>query len=118
MALTVNTKTYTADKVEANAVVYNGPAHTFSIKDDIQLRRSSAKPSSGYSGTARVAAKLTRTHTLTGALSPTGDSIADLQFNLPVGIADADVDAIVNDLGAFVASAAFKTIVKKLQINN
>jgi hypothetical protein len=37
--------------------------------------------------------------------------------NVPVGSASADVDALLNDMGAFLASASFKTHVKSQQVN-
>jgi hypothetical protein len=117
MSLTVNLDTYSADSFGSNSVGYIGPAKTSSTKDDLVLRRTAPKPTSVFSGVARAQAKLTRTVALTGALTPTGDQIADLSFSLPVGIAAADVDSLCDDLGAFVASAEFKTHLKSQKIN-
>lgn len=117
MSLTINAKTFTADNISPNAVVYNGPAHTMSVSDDVALRRTSPKPTSVFSGVAKTAAKLTRTLTLTGALTPTGQAILDISVSIPVGAAPADIDAILNDMGAFLASASYKTHVKSQQIN-
>lgn len=112
MSLTVNAKTYTGDSYSANAVGYAGPAKTLTTKDDLRVARVLAKPTSVFSGVARQSFKLTRTHTLTGALTTVGDSISEMSFSIPVGTAGADVDTICADLGAFIASAAFKTMVK------
>jgi len=117
MALTINAKTYSADSFGPNAVGYVGPAHTASVKDTVRLARTPAKPSTAYSGTNRYQLKASRTHTLTGALTTTGDSVADLGFNLPMGIASADVDALCADLGAYIASAEFKTLLKAMTIS-
>lgn len=117
MALTVNAKSYVADNVGPNSVVYNGPAHTLSVMDDLNLRRTAPKPVKDFSGVAKVACKLTRTNTLTGALTPTAPMIADFSTSVPVGSASADIDAMLNDLGAFIASATYKDIVKKNMIN-
>lgn len=118
MSLTVNAKTYTADRISPDAVVYNGPAHTMSVLDDIKLSRTAAKPTSSFSGVQRYYLDCTRTHTLTGALTATASGSFKSAFNLPVGIASADVDAYCNDLGAYIASAAFKTLVKAATINS
>jgi hypothetical protein len=110
MSLTVNAKSYTADGYSNNAVSYVGPAHTVSVKDDLRVGRVLPKPTSIFSGVARQSFKLTRTHTLTGALTTVGDSISDFSTSIPVGASAADIELICTDLGAFIASAAFKTM--------
>jgi hypothetical protein len=117
MALTVNAKSYTLDVYGSNSASYVGPAHTVSVKDDLRVSRVVAKPTSVFSGVARQAFKLTRTHTLTGALTTTGDSISEMAFSVPIGTPGADIDTICADLGAFIASAAFKTMVKNQVIS-
>jgi hypothetical protein len=117
MSLTINAKTYTADSFQQNTVGYIGTGKTVSIKDDVQLKRIAPKASSVFSGVSRTQAKLTRTATLTGALTPTGESILSIDVAIPVGIASADIDALLNDMGSFLASAAFKTHVKAQQIS-
>lgn len=113
MSLTVNAKTFTLDTYPAaNAANYVGPAHTITVKDDLRVSRVAAKPTSVFSGVCRQAFKLSRTHTLTGALTTTGDSISEISHSIPVGTSTADIDAICADLGAFIASAAYKTMVK------
>jgi hypothetical protein len=117
MSLTVNTKTYSADNFGQNAVSYNGPAHTLSILDDIQLKRVYPKPTSLFSGVGRTTAKLSRTLTLAGVLTPTGVAIVEINVSVPVGAAAADIDALLNDMGSYLSSASAKTQVKGLQIN-
>jgi len=117
MSLTVNAKAYTADSFQQSAVGYIGANHTVSVKDDIRLSRVQPKPTSVFSGVGRTSAKITRTHTLTGALTPTWDAILDVQVTIPVGMASADVDTLLNDFGAFLASASFKLHVKGQQIS-
>lgn len=117
MSLSINAKTYTADSYQQNIVGYIGPAKTVSVKDDASLRRTAPKPTSVFSGVGRTSAKLTRTLTLTGALTPTGEAILDISVSIPVGCASADVDTLLNDMGAFLASATFKTHVKAQQVS-
>lgn len=116
MSLTVNAKTYTADQYSNNAVIYVGPAHTLSVADDIRTGRVAPKPTSTFSGVGRTSCKLSRTLTLTGALTPTGGAILEINVSVPVGAASGDIDTLLNDMGAFLASATYKTHVKGLQI--
>jgi hypothetical protein len=117
MTLTVNAKTFSADSQSPNSVGYTGPAHTLTVKDYVRLARVAAKPTATFSGVARTEAKLTRTLTLTGALTPAHDAILAIQVSIPVGAASADIDAVLNDMGAFLASATYKTHVKSQLIN-
>jgi hypothetical protein len=117
MALTVNAKTYTADAIQKDSVGYTGTANTLSVKDVIRLARTAPKPTALLSGVARAEAKLTRTLALTGALTSTHDAILAIPVSIPVGAASADIDTMLNDMGAFLASATFKTFVKNLAIN-
>jgi hypothetical protein len=113
MALTINAKTFSADTYSPNSVGYVGPAHTMTSKDFVKLARTPASPTAVFSGVARTASKLTRTLTLTGALTPTHDAILTIDVSVPVGAASADIDALLNDMGSFLASASYKTHVKQ-----
>jgi hypothetical protein len=117
MSLVFNTKTYTADQFGSDAVGYIGAAKTLSVKDDLQLSRVSAKPTATFSGVSRTQAKMTRTLTLTGALTPSGQAILAISVSVPVGAASADIDALLNDLGALLSGADFKTHVKGQKIS-
>lgn len=117
MALSFNTLTYTADSFNGNNVAYIGPDKTVSVKDDLRLARTAAKPTASYSGNGRTETKMTRTHTLTGSLTPTGDSIFRVEVSLPVGIASADVDALCADMGALVVTTDFKNHLKQQKIS-
>lgn len=117
MALVFNSKTYTADQFGTDAVGYKGAAATLSVKDDLQMSRVPAKPTSTFSGVGRTQAKITRTLTLTGALTPTGAAILAVSVSVPVGAASADIDALLNDMGALLSGADFKTHVKNQKIS-
>lgn len=117
MSLTINAKTYTADSFQQNVVGYIGSTKTVSVKDDVVLQRTQPKGTPTFSGVGRTMAKLTRTLTLTGALSPSADAIVAINVSVPVGYASADVDALLNDMGAFLASASFKAHVKSQQVS-
>lgn len=117
MTLSINAKTYTGNNFSANSVGYNGPSKTASVKDDAKLTQSAPKPTDTFSGLGRTQCKLTRTLTLTGAKTATGDAILTIDCAIPVGYTGADVDTLLNDMGAFLASASFKTHVKTPQIS-
>lgn len=117
MSLVFNTKTYTPNSFGSNNVDYIGAAKTVTVKDDVVLRRTAPKSSATFSGVGRAQAKLTRTLTLTGALTPAGDAIVSIEVSVPVGFASADVDALCNDFGALVSGADFKSLVKSQKIN-
>lgn len=75
MSLSINAKTYTADSFQKDIVGYIGTLKTVTVKDDTVLKRTAPKPTTVFSGVGKTSAKLTRTLTLTGALTPTGDAI-------------------------------------------
>lgn len=117
MGLTVNAKAYAADAVSANNVGYVGPAKTQSVKDDLVLKRTAPNPNAAYSGNTQVSAKLSRTHTLTGALTSTGVMGLEIRGIWPVGMSSADIDTACADMGAWIASADGKTAMKTPKVN-
>lgn len=117
MTASVNSKTYSADSFAANSIGYTGPNHTTSVKDYLRLSRVAPKPTVSFSGVGRTTAKMTRTLALTGALTAAHEAISAFDVSIPVGYTAADVDTLLNDMGAYIASAAFKTHVKSQLIN-
>lgn len=112
MTITVNTKAYTLDNVSGNTARFLGPAHSFQAVDSITFTRTAPKPVKGFAGVARAAVKLTRT------VSTGTDTTAPLVLGgdvhaIPVGAAQADIDAALSDYAALVASADVKTFVAK-----
>lgn len=96
---------------------YVGPNNTLSVKDKVVLARTAPKPSDTFSGVGRAMAKMTRTLSLTGALTPVADSILDVQAQIPVGFSATDVDTLCADMGAWIASTQFKNLLKQQLIN-
>jgi len=117
MSLVFNTKTYSADSYAMNSVGYVGASKTASSKDDLLLSRSAPKASNTFSGLSRTEAKLTRTLNLTGALTSTGEAKVRILVDVPVGYASVDVDALLNDMGALLSGADFKTHVKTQKVS-
>lgn len=119
MSLTISTKTYEADAaVSANQIPYKGPANTLAVKDRLDLYRTNPKETAAFSGVGRSRTKFVRTLTLTGAKTASGDAIGDINVSIPVGASDASIDALADDIASFTASAAFKLLLKKLDITH
>lgn len=117
MSLTPGTDTFTADSFNKDSVGYIGVLKTASVKDDIVLSRVAPKPTSVFSGVLRTRLKLVRTLTLTGALTPTGDVIVEVNASVPVGASSANLDTVKALLAAMVAEADFATLMKDGKIS-
>lgn len=118
MSIVFNAKTFTADSFQKDQVGYIGALKTVTVKDDFKILRTAPKPVAAvFSGLGRTTAKLTRTLTLTGALTTTGDAICEINVAVPVGFTGADVDALLNDMGALLSGADMKTIVKTQKVS-
>lgn len=102
MTITVNTKAYDQDSTGIDVVGYRGPAHTFSMKDYLQLKRVAPKSSSSFAGVSRVTAKFSRTVVLNSDPTKTAEAIVEVTTSLPVGMAEADIDSIRDDMGDFL----------------
>jgi hypothetical protein len=119
MSLTINTRAYTADLASnSNNQPYVGPANTITVKDRFELGRTYPKPTKTLSGVARARVKQVKTVTLTGALTVSGDLIANHEISVPVGTAAADVDTFCADQASWWANAAAKTLLKQLNLSN
>lgn len=119
MSIVLNTKSYDADiAVTPNQVPYKGPANTLSVKDRMDLYRVEPKSTAVFSGVGRSRVKVVRTLTLTAAKTETGDAIADINLSVPVGASAANIDSLCDDIGAFTSSAAFKLLVKNLDVTH
>jgi len=115
MTITVNTRAYNADRVAADSVGYIGPAHTFSTPDTLMLKRTAPKATSAFAGVSRVSAKFSRSVVLADATK--GTAIVEVVTSLPVGMAEADVDLIRDDMGDFLLLTAADDLFLKQDIN-
>jgi hypothetical protein len=104
MTITVNTKAYNADgSVNANTVLYTGPNATYSLKDALLLARTAPKPTADFPGMAKARAKFTRTvEYSTGNFA---DAIVEVNVSVPVGMSEAAIDSIRDDMGDFLISS-------------
>lgn len=116
MSLTVNAKTYANDVSRSpDSFRYLGPVHDGDSNDTIDLYRTAAKPTATYSGNTRSRAKLTRA--VTDGTAQIGDMILDVSVSVPVGAVSAQVDSVINDLAAWLATTAAKNLIKSHIIN-
>jgi len=95
MSLTLSTKTYNQDRVTPDAIVYSGPAQTFSVKDSVELKRVPPKPTKDFRGVSRPAMKIVRTLEMDDATMK--DAILSVSGSLPVGMTGAQITALVAD---------------------
>lgn len=116
MSLTPGALTFTPDSYQKDQVGYIGVAKTASVKDDIVLSRTLPKPTAVFSGVLRTRLKFVRTLTLTGALTPTGDVIVEVNCSVPVGASDANLDTVKGIVADAVADTDFAKLLKFGQI--
>jgi len=117
MTITVNTKAYVADVASSpNSIPYKGPGATLSNLDQFDLYRTTPKPTKEFSGMARSRVKLSRTLTLTGALTSKGPLTIDVQINVPVGASGTDVDDALDDIAAGLAQTWAQELAKNLDL--
>lgn len=109
MSITLNTLVYNQDaSISANKVQYTGPLHSFQVKDLVTLGRTAPKATTLSDGKARSELKRTKTVNLTNG--KTDDAIITVNVAYPVGMAEADADAIRDDIGDLIISAIGKLV--------
>lgn len=117
MPLTLSAKSYTNDLPRgSDAYRYNGPSNTSSFHDYVDLYRAPAVQNTAGTAKAKGRFKLTRGAT-NGTVQLATDAIVDIVVSIPVGMATAEIDALINEAMAYGATAAFKTVVKAGAIN-
>lgn len=112
----LNTRTYTQDRVNPDSVRYVGPANTLTISDTFEMKRVYPKPTSSFAGVARPTAKRVKTVVLNGVAADTAEAILMVSGSMPVGVADADVTALLADVAAFLGSPEAASLFKKLMV--
>lgn len=115
MSITINTKAYVQDKTGPDAVGYVGPADSVSVTDTLDLKRVDPKPTATFAGVARSSAKITRSGIVNGQ---TVKMLGEVSYSIPVGMVQADVEALAADIGAFTASTQGKALAWKQTIIN
>jgi len=117
MSITLNTLVYNQDSFASpDRVVYVGPSHTYTLKDQIFLGRAAPKPTKDFRGVARAYFKRVKTLTLDD--STKADVIINVEVAVPVGAASADVDAVRDDVGDLIISAIGQAVVNTTDITH
>lgn len=116
MSLTINTKTYTNDVARsADSYRYLGPSHTFSFKDYVDTYRTAPKPTATSDGQGKAEIKMTRT--CTDGTNNIGTAISSFSVSFPVGAATSELQAVIDDFAAWLATAAADDLLIDQQIN-
>lgn len=103
VAFTINTLAYSQDtSISRDKVLYVGPSNTFATKDQWSLGRTAPKATTTFRGIARAEVKRTKTVTLDDGTK--ADAIVTTNFSFPVGMSQADADALRDDQGDFLLS--------------
>lgn len=98
MSVTLSTKVYNQDRIQADAISYAGPANTLSVQDLLELKRVYPKSVGEFGGMARPSIRLVRTVQLNGDPSTTALMSLTVTGAIPVGVASADIDALIADI--------------------
>lgn len=114
MALTINTKTYSPFRTQADSNQFAGPANTVSVKDTLTLRRQFPKVTKDSAGVCRPGFKVVKTLTLKDGSQK--DMILDVSGSVPAGAVSADILAVLSDGAAFAASQDAQDLFAKLDI--
>jgi hypothetical protein len=115
MSLTINTKTYSSFRAQADSNALAGPANTATVKDLLTLRRQFPKATKDSAGVARPGIKIVKTLTLADTTKK--DMIIDISASVPVGAVDADVLLVLDDLADTLDMQDAKDLFTKLDIN-
>lgn len=101
MSLTVNAKSYTNDVAQSrDSYRYLGPSHDFTTEDRIDFWRKAPIVTVSSNGKGRAIVKLTRT--VTDGTDPVGEAILKIESSFPADGATAELQALLNDLGAWL----------------
>lgn len=118
MTITVNAKTYNNDVARGNDGYryLHSTLHTASHPDMVDLYRVAAPD--GVDGTTKYKGKMKLTRGCTNGVTELAeDMIIHVDMSVPTTCASAEIDAVLADVGAFIASATFKSTVKSQIIN-
>jgi hypothetical protein len=116
MSLTVNAKTYANDVSRGpDSYRYNGPAHSFDSPDVADLWRKSPIKTATSNGKGRAIFKITRG--CTDGSTYVGDAILKVETSLPADAATAELQAVIDDVAAWLATSAADDLLINQKIN-
>lgn len=109
MPLTINAVTYAIDNPTANAVTYRNPSSTLTHKRLLKLGRTDAKPTPSNPGVTRAEGKVTAYVDAGSRIDPL---IIGFSTSTPVLAVAADIDSVIAEFRALVASTQFVDLIK------
>lgn len=117
MALTVNTVSYSDDGSSGiDHQRYSSASHTGGDNNDyIDVKRSRSNPTADFAGVLRGSVKLTRS--VTDGTDTLGNAIVEIKTSIPVGTATAEAQDLLDDLGAWLATAEADNVIISQKIN-
>lgn len=113
--ITLNTKSYSSYRTQADSNQLAGPENTVSKKDTLTLRRQFPKVTKDSAGVGRPGFKVVKTLTLADGTQK--DMIVDVSGSVPAGAVEADVLGVLDDVSDFAASQDARDLFTKLDIN-
>lgn len=113
-----NTRTYNVDRNNSpDSISYTGSGHTPANKDVLTLSRTYPKPQKDFLGVSKPYFKRLKSVVVNSTTGEKQDLIVYVGASVPVGTPDADVDAALADLAAWINTADAKSLFKALDIN-
>lgn len=103
-----STVTFTRYSEELNKSTYVAGDHTLALNHTLALSRVFPKPTKDYAGVARTRFKVTK-----GILLASGQTvplIASVEYDIPVGVAEADYDKVIEELKLLAAASFVETL--------
>jgi len=117
MSLTLDAKTYNNDVARTSDIYrYLGPAHTASFNDMVDLYRTAAGDNANGLAKSKGRFKLSRSAT-DGTDQLLTDLVVDINVSIPADCVGTEIDSVVDDVAAYMATTAFKNLVKSHIIN-
>lgn len=113
MSVTINGLVYTVDSVGANTSRYVSPAHTLSVRDQLDAKRQAPIASGNSLGVQRAAAKVTRDVVVNATSGEKRPLIVELSTTVPVGCTQAQAEAALDAVSDFGVLQAMKDLMWK-----
>lgn len=118
MSITVNLKTYEKDTERSPDIIrYQGPAHSLTVNDYLDAKRTAPKPTATFAGVGKASFKLTRTATDGTDPIAGANALLEISSNIPVGMATSEIAALIADAAAWLATASATDLFEKHDIN-
>lgn len=103
-----STVTFTRFDEQPNRSTYVAGDHTPALNHSLSLSRVFPKPTKDFAGVARTRVKVTK-----GILLANGQTvpvIASIEYDIPVGVAEADYDKVIEELKLLAAHSFVETL--------